>query len=309
MVLPKELRVRSGTIELAVRLWDNPGRPTLVLVHGYPDNQLIWDAVVQHLAEDYCVLTYDVRGAGASDIPRQRSDYKLDQLSADLKAITDSLAPRQPFHLVAHDWGSIQSWESVTDPSMQPRIASYTTLSGPCLDHAGHWIRQRLRRPSPRHLGQLVSQLFHSWYIYLFHLPWLMPMLWRRLIGRRWSQLMRRIEHVEIAASPTQASDGEHGIKLYRANIFQRLFSPRQRHTSVPVLAIVPRQDHYVRPYFTDDLWQWAPRLWRRDVDVGHWDMLYRQPQLLARYISEFVESIETGVEPASLRQCRVSGQ
>lgn len=306
MTTPRLLRVRSGDIELAVRCWDQPDRPTLVLVHGYPDNQGVWRAVVEQLIPHYRVLTYDVRGAGASDIPRHRRDYQLAQLSADLVAVTDALCPDQPFHLVGHDWGSIQSWESVTDPALQSRIASFTTVSGPCLDHAGFWMRRRLLPWPLRNWSQLFGQLLHSWYIYLFHLPWLMPLLWRHVIGRRWPAILQRLEAIEAQPSATQSSDGLHGIKLYRANIFQRLLFPRPRHTTIPVQAIVPLQDNYVRPGFNDDLPRWVARLWRRDIAAGHWQLLYRQPALLAGYIREFVDFIESGDEPGGLRALRI---
>lgn len=277
-----------------------------MLVHGYPDNQLVWNSVAALLSERYRVVTYDVRGAGESDAPKHTREYKLDRLAGDLKAVTDAVCPGQPCHLVAHDWGSIQSWESVTDPAMQSRIASFTTISGPCLDHVGFWSRRRLLRPSLRNWAQLFGQLLHSWYIYLFHLPWLMPLLWRHVIASRWPAIMRRVEGIEAEASPTQASDGYHGIKLYRANIFQRLFSPRERHTTLPVQAIVPLADKYVRPGLADDLSRWVPRLWCRDVEAGHWTVLFNQSALLADCITEFVDFIDGGEESAALVRARI---
>jgi NAD(P)-dependent dehydrogenase (short-subunit alcohol dehydrogenase family)/pimeloyl-ACP methyl ester carboxylesterase len=302
----KSLRVPSGAVSLAVQSRGDPSRPAVVLVHGYPDSSQVWEPVAQALASHYYVITYDVRGAGASDAPEHKSDYRLECLMQDLKAVTDALCPKRPFHLVAHDWGSIQSWESVTDPQMQLRIASYTTISGPCLDHAGHWMRHRLLRPTPRNWGQLFGQLLHSWYIYVFHLPWLAPWLWRRVIAKRWSALLRRIEGVECEPGTTRAKDGDHGIQLYRANIFPRLLFPRERRTDVPVQLILPLRDHYVRPQLSDDLLQWAPRLWRHELQAGHWTLLLKQPGLLASHISRFIEFIETGQEPAMLQRAQV---
>jgi NAD(P)-dependent dehydrogenase (short-subunit alcohol dehydrogenase family)/pimeloyl-ACP methyl ester carboxylesterase len=302
----KSLRVPSGAVSLAVQSRGDPSRPAVVLVHGYPDSSQVWEPVAQALAVHYYVITYDVRGAGESDAPAHTFDYRLECLMQDLKAITDALCPKRPVHLVAHDWGSIQSWESVTDPQMQSRIASYTTISGPCLDHAGYWMRRRLLRPTPRNWGQLLGQLLHSWYIYVFHLPWLAPWLWRRVLARRWPALLRRIEEVESEPSTTRVKDGYHGIRLYRANIFPRLLFPRERRTEVPVQLILPLRDHYVRPQLSDDLLQWAPKLWRHELHAGHWTLLLRQPALLATHISRFIDFIETGQEPAMLQRAQV---
>ena len=130
------LRVKSGAVTLSVRVWERDDVPTVVLVHGYPDCQRLWVPVVAQLAGRYRVVTFDVRGAGESDAPTRLRDYRLDRLAADLRAVTDAVCPDQPFHLVAHDWGSIHSWESVTEPAMQSRIASFTSISGPCLGAA-----------------------------------------------------------------------------------------------------------------------------------------------------------------------------
>ena len=67
--------VTSTGVTLAVRDWPNPGAPTVILVHGYPDSQVVWEPVAGRLAEQHGlrVITYDVRGAGHSTAPPDRS--------------------------------------------------------------------------------------------------------------------------------------------------------------------------------------------------------------------------------------------
>ena len=50
------------------------------------------------------IVTYDVRGAGLSSIPKRIRDYRLERLSLDLQEVVDELPNRQ-FHMAAHDWG------------------------------------------------------------------------------------------------------------------------------------------------------------------------------------------------------------
>ena len=104
-------------------------RPTILAIHGYPDNHHVWDGVAQKLADRYNFVAYDVRGAGESSTPADRSGYRLTQLVADIGAVIDSLGV-EPVHLLAHDWGSIQGWAAVTDDSVMGRIASFTSISG-----------------------------------------------------------------------------------------------------------------------------------------------------------------------------------
>jgi pimeloyl-ACP methyl ester carboxylesterase len=91
------------------------GAPTVLLVHGYPDNHAVWDAVAEDLAADQHVVTYDVRGIGASDKPRERAAYRVDRLVDDLFAVAGAVSPDSPVHVVGHDWGSVQAWEAMVD--------------------------------------------------------------------------------------------------------------------------------------------------------------------------------------------------
>ena len=45
---------------LYVKTWGNANNPALVLVHGYPDNQEVWEPVIGHLVQDYwwCIKKY-----------------------------------------------------------------------------------------------------------------------------------------------------------------------------------------------------------------------------------------------------------
>lgn len=176
------------------------GAPTVVCVHGYPDDHTLWDGVTAGLAQRYHVVAYDVRGAGESGRPRDRHAYRLDQLVRDLAAVIDTVSPDHPVHLLAHDWGSVQAWHAVTGQLLRGRISSYTSISGPCLNHADHWLRARVRRPTPRAFSELVSQLRSSWYIAFFLLPLLPELAWRAGIVQR---MLARIDGVGAPAAAT----------------------------------------------------------------------------------------------------------
>ncbi|GAA4421068.1 SDR family oxidoreductase [Actinokineospora soli] len=291
--------VRSGDVELAVFEQGDPAAPTVLLVHGYPDTHRMWDGVAARLAEDYHVVRYDVRGAGASSAPRGRAAYRTERLAEDLFAVLDAVTDR-PAHVVAHDWGSIQAWEAVTDPAAPSRIASYTSISGPCLDHVAHWMRRRLTRPTPANLRAVAEQLAHSWYIALFHVPVLPGLVWRALIGPRWAELLERVEGVPaVPGHPvaTIGADAARGVQLYRANFLTRLRRPRPRPTAVPVQVLIPTRDHFVTAALADDLERWVPKLWRRKLVAGHWAPV-SHPDAIARMVEEFVEHV--GGQPST---------
>src|SRR4051812_22182803 len=121
----------SDGVRLAVQERGAAGAPTVVAVHGYPDDHRVWQGVADDLAVDHRFVTYDVRGAGASDAAPARVGYRLDRLAEDLAAVLDAASPDRPVHLLAHDWGAIQAWHAVTDPRFAARVASFTSISGP----------------------------------------------------------------------------------------------------------------------------------------------------------------------------------
>jgi predicted metal-dependent hydrolase/pimeloyl-ACP methyl ester carboxylesterase len=297
--------VVSGEVTLAVYRWGDPARPTLVLVHGYPDTAAMWRPVAELLADRYHVVAYDVRGAGSSSAPAATAAYRLDRLVEDLAAVVDHASPDGPIHLVGHDWGSILGWEAVSTERLAGRISSYTSVYAPGLDHAAHWARHRLRHPTPRHVKQLADQQLRSWYVAAFQLPG--AALGWRAFGSHWPGFQHRVEKVAPSAdypAPTAPADGARGVALYRANFATRLARPAHRHTAVPVQVIVPLHDHYVSPALSHGLERWAPRLWRSEIDAGHW-VPRTHPELVARWISEFVDHIDGGPESPRLKRSR----
>jgi pimeloyl-ACP methyl ester carboxylesterase len=285
---PRRFVTAPDGLRLAVFTDGEPGAPPVLLVHGYPDTHRVWDDVAASLAADHYVIRYDVRGAGASGRPDNVAGYRLSRLAADLFAVLDAVSPDRKVHVAGHDWGSIQSWEAVTDPRAADRIASYTTISGPCLDHAGFWFRDRLARRSPRDLAQVLRQTVHSWYVWAFQLPVLPELTWRLRLARAWPSVLRRVEGVtprDGHPAATLADDAVAGISLYRANIL-RLGGPRRRIAQVPVQLVTVTGDHFVTPALAgSDLDRWAPDLVRHTARGTHWSVL---DQKTADLIREF---------------------
>ncbi|MDQ1037423.1 NAD(P)-dependent dehydrogenase (short-subunit alcohol dehydrogenase family)/pimeloyl-ACP methyl ester carboxylesterase [Streptomyces sp. V3I8] len=294
----RERRVRTGGVELCVAELGDPARPTVVLVHGYPDSKEVWSEVAGRLAERFHVVLYDVRGHGGSTAPRPlRGGFTLEKLTDDFLAVVDAVSPDRPVHLVGHDWGSVQAWEFTTVGRTKGRIASFTSMSGPSLDHFGHWIKKRMTRPTPRRVGQLLGQGAKSWYVYLLHTPVLPELAWRGPLGRQWPKILRRLEKVPAGDYPTPSlpTDAAHGAWLYRDNVRPRLRAPRtDAYAHAPVQLITPLGDAFLSEKLYDELESWAPRLVRRTLPAKHWVPRTR-PDQLAAWITDFVTATEDG--------------
>ncbi|MGW2560572.1 SDR family oxidoreductase [Streptomyces sp. NPDC001514] len=294
----RERWVRTGGIKLCVAELGDETQPTVLLVHGYPDSKEVWSEVAARLAERFHVVLYDVRGHGRSTAPVPlRGGFTLEKLTDDFLAVADAVSPDRPVHLVGHDWGSVQSWEFVTVKRTEGRIASFTSMSGPSLDHFGHWIKQRMTRPTPRRVGQLLGQGAKSWYVYMLHTPVLPELAWRGPLGKQWPKILQRVEKVPGGDYPTPSlpSDAAHGAWLYRDNVRARLRRPRSdAYAHAPVQLITPTDDAFLSERLYDDLGRWAPQLVRRTLPAKHWVPRTR-PDQLAVWITEFVTATEEG--------------
>lgn len=276
-------------LRLLVKEQGDPSLPTVLLVHGYPDNSSVWDGVADLLSGRFHVVRYDVRGIGGSDAPAGRDGYRLDRLAADLAAVVRAVSPGEPVHLVAHDWGSIQSWHAVTDPDLASLFASYTSISGPCLDHIDAWMRAKTVR---LRLIPVLRQLLHSWYIAVFQLPRLPELAWSLPFFR--------------ARFGADKRDAINGIELYRANM---LGVPRTtRRTSVPVLQLALTKDAYVTPALLEAAEPWCDSLWRTPLPYAHWAPR-TQPAAIAERVTEFVDHLAGAPANRELRQARITGE
>jgi short-subunit dehydrogenase/pimeloyl-ACP methyl ester carboxylesterase len=297
----------SDGVTLAVHRYTeiDPVRPTILAIHGWPDNHHVWDGVAEEFGEHYPgrynFVAYDVRGAGESSCPASRSGYKFPQLVSDICAVIDSLEVG-PVHLLAHDWGSIQAWPAVTDESVMGKIASFTSISGPHLRYAGKFLRSPR---TPRAVTQVARQLVGSSYIGFFLCPVVPEIAFRsgllvkvvegfERIGRSSTRSQRRATQRSIA-------DHVNGLNLYRQNFLASVFSPgpQPSQTSVGVQVLVPRKDIFVTPAlqrFTGAI----PHCGRViPIEGGHWVVASR-PDVVARLTGEWVDRNSGGAAPAA---------
>lgn len=294
--------VTSNGIRLATYELGDSSKPTVLLVHGWPDTHHLWTHIAPRLAERYHVVAYDCRGFGESDRPRQVAAYRLDELADDLYAVAESVSPDDAVHVVAHDWGSVQTWEAVSRPRANARIASFVSVSGPNLDHLGQFVRDQVASPTPRHLRNVLAQSMSSAYTGLFQLP-VLPNVLLRALGNPtvWKQFLRAVEgtppeNVDVADSLRR--DMVTGLALYRANIRAKLLRPDPRTTTVPVLQVVNERDIALRPAIYDNTPTYAAKLWRRDTPTGHW-LPYTHPEYLTGLVLDFLALQTNSGDPA----------
>ncbi|GAA4239486.1 hypothetical protein GCM10022254_59790 [Actinomadura meridiana] len=301
--------MRSGEVVLGVRVRGEGNRPTVVLVHGYPDTGAMWDEVAERLAERFRVVVYDVRGAGASSSPSDPLDYGIDVLMGDLEAVLDGVGADEPVHLVGHDWGSVQGWEAVIGDRLRCRVASFTSISGPDRRHMARWIRRTVRS-GPRGVVEVLDQAVRSVY---------MPVLMAPKVGEAMARLVAagfpRVMRLREGAAPrdghpagTLATDARNGLGLYRANIWRGASANGEGRTDAPVQLIVPIKDRYGSQSLLLSARGPVTRLYVRRAPAGHW-VARSHPDLVARWVTEFVDHLDGAPETPALADAREAGR
>lgn len=81
-----------------------PGRPLIMLLHGFPEFWFAWQHQLGVLGHTHFVVAPDTRGVNLSDKPAALRDYRAPRLAADIVALARALGYEE-FTLVGHDWG------------------------------------------------------------------------------------------------------------------------------------------------------------------------------------------------------------
>jgi pimeloyl-ACP methyl ester carboxylesterase len=303
MTQPTQLVTASDGVRLAVHAYTeiDKRRPTILAIHGYPDNHHVWDGVAAELVGRYNFVAYDVRGAGQSARPVGRSGYLLRQLVSDVSAVIDSLGVGE-VHLMAHDWGSIQGWAAVTDDAVMAKVASFTSISGPHLNYAGRFLRSPR---TPRAIVDVVRQILGSTYIWFFLCPGAPELAIR---SRATVKVFEAVERIGRSggdgrrrAAPTRSIDDYlNGLNLYRANMPGPFLAPGKQlpQTTVPMQVLVARKDYFVTPAlqrFTGSIPADSRIV---PIEGGHW-VVASHPEVIARHAGEWVDLNTEGAAPA----------
>jgi len=142
---------------------DYPGEePTVVLMHGFPDNLHLYDRLFPYLSPPRRVITFDFLGWGASDKPAGYP-YTTSNQVGDLDAVISQLRLQQMI-LVAHDASGPPAIDWALDRS--ERVAGLVLLNTYYCDMPtlrapeAIWL---FSTPVVRNIARPVSELFGDW--------------------------------------------------------------------------------------------------------------------------------------------------
>lgn len=101
-------RVAVGGTEIHVLLRPNPGKPALLLLHGYPETHAMWHKLAPLLAADFALVIPDLRGYGDSGKPPslpEAANQSKRAMAQDMAELMTALGHAH-FHAAGHDRGA-----------------------------------------------------------------------------------------------------------------------------------------------------------------------------------------------------------
>jgi haloacetate dehalogenase len=172
------ITVETG--EVAIRLRRGGAGPPVLLLHGFPQTQLMWHRVAPLLAREFTVVAADLRGYGASGRPPTTTDhapYSKRAMARDMAAVMGHLG-HDRFAVAGHDRGGRVAYRLALDhPDRVRRLAVLDLIpTGEAFRRAdmrfalGFWPWSLLAQPAPfpeRLLGAdpafVVGHLLDDW--------------------------------------------------------------------------------------------------------------------------------------------------
>jgi len=258
--------------------------PLMLFLHGFPEFWYSWRHQIPEFAKDYKVVAIDLRGYNDSDKPTDASAYSMPEFVKDVQGVIAGLGYDKCV-LVGHDWGGAIAWSfAYAHPEMLERLIILN------LPHPAKFV-EGLRTP---------QQLFRSWYIFFFQLPFLPELLIQLNDYQALEQAFRGMAKNKNAFTDADIEAYKNALAKpgvltaavnYYRNVLQ-LGSSLQRSWSVlevPTLMIWGEDDIPLGKELT-----YGTEEYVRDFQIkyisncSHW-VQQEQPQLVNQYMREFL--------------------
>ena len=233
---------QNGAVSLhAIAAGPHDG-PLVLLLHGFPEFWYGWRQQIEPLAAaGFRVLVPDQRGYNLSSKPSGVAAYALAELVSDVIAIADQLG-RETIFLAGHDWGAAVAWSAAL---LHPqRVAKLAVLNVP---HPS--VMRKFLSTRPR-------QLFRSWYMFFFQLPWLPEAVFSAFNFRIGSQALLRSSRPGTFSAEDlaqyRAAWSQPGALTAMINWYRALFRTRAKFSDkfvrIPTRILWGERDAFLLP-------------------------------------------------------------
>lgn len=258
--------------------------PLMLMLHGFPEFWYSWRHQIPEFAQDYKVVALDLRGYNESDKPEDKSAYVISEFIKDIEGVIKELGYEKCV-LVAHDWGGAIAWSfAYARPEMVDKLIVMN------IPHPAKFM-EGLGTP---------EQLFRSWYIFFFQLPFLPELMLEfddyQAIASIFKSMVNKsavndadIEAYKDAVAKRGALTSM--VNYYR-NIFSGFFNQQEWGIlRIPTLMLWGEEDMALGKELTYGTEEYVENFQIRYIpNCGH-SVQQEQPQLVNQYMREFLSN------------------
>ncbi|MFI6095158.1 alpha/beta fold hydrolase [Lentzea sp. NPDC051213] len=148
------VRLEDGTELHVVRAGNPDADITIVLAHGYALDHRSWHKVVEQLAQDFQVISYDHRGHGRS-ASATKETATIEQLGEDLGELIERAVPSGSVVIAGHSMGGMAA---LAMAERRPRLFRQRVLGNVFVSTAASGMSET-SLAWPKAVGKLVREL------------------------------------------------------------------------------------------------------------------------------------------------------
>ncbi|WP_353735008.1 alpha/beta hydrolase [Okeania sp. SIO2C2] len=258
--------------------------PLMLMLHGFPEFWYSWRHQIPEFAQDYKAVALDLRGYNESDKPEDKSAYVMSEFIKDIEGVIKELGYEKCV-LVGHDWGGVIAWSfAYAHPEMVEKLIVMN------IPHPAKF-REGLGTP---------EQLFRSWYMFFFQLPFLPELMLEfddyQAIGSIFKSMVNKSAVTDADIEAYKDAVAKRGaltsmINYYR-NIFSGFFNQQEWGIlRIPTLMLWGEEDTALGKELTYGTEEYVENFQIRYIpNCGH-SVQQEQPQLVNQYMREFLSN------------------
>ncbi|KAF8984194.1 Alpha/Beta hydrolase protein [Cyathus striatus] len=297
----------------------NKGRPTVLLLAGFPSTAQDWSSQYNYLAKhDYGVIAPDMLGYGGTDKPTDADAYRAKPMAQDIVDILDKEGVQKVVS-VSHDWGVIVGTRLVNYHA--DRVLASVFIAIGCFQPNPQWDWEKEIQHYNKTLGydiygywdffaaadgaSLIEKNLDSFYSLFFPAD---PTLWITDMAPR-GKIRPWIESNRQAGLPsywTEEDKRKHQARLMHGGLQGPLnyYAARVRaldnkddeavpeenyKLNMPTLFVATLKDYICLPSTNEaTLRRFCDDLTVKEIDASHW-VMFEKPDELNQVLGEFL--------------------
>ena len=290
LLITQTVRLKKEGIKVRYAELGDPSKPSVLLLHGVPENLQAWYAVAPLLAEKYHVLALDWPGFGGSDPLASPGDYTSRRFAELIVDFMDSLHIQQA-NLVGSDIALLPSLlVGLESPSRVSKLAVMDGIPFPRPQYSSWELKSFAKK------GSIIGKALVRWfprvtaqisYLKGFYRGYSIPAEVRR-------------EFVADGSSETTQEAFLSYFQNFRTS--QEYFEPRAHELHAPVLVVWGKYDRFISSKLGYEIAERLPNAKLEVIDkAGHYVHM-DTPHQLAQVVTSFLgedarpQAVSTGL-------------